>query len=451
MKPLSDLTAHCIRCGFCLESCPTYVITGKETESPRGRIYLIRSADEGVLEWDRQVKRHIDTCLGCRACEPACPSGVQYGQILELARDRLEKEAPHRSKKWLLGGMTSPTKLRRQLLLGKLYPGRRIPSLLSRILCGEPPQADMPRVQPKVFSSAVETPDSKLTKRGEVYLLEGCAMRVLFPRVHEATRRLLKRVGFDVRESEAGCCGALHAHNGYLSEARAKAAKLIGDLPDDIPIIVNSAGCGATMKHYAELLDASHLLQARRNELSAVRPRNGLRKNESVSTDRARHFAGRVLDASEFLLEHDLIDLLRKSKGLDLAVTYHDACHLAHGQGITQEPLKLIEAIPGIKLIPLSESDMCCGSAGIYNLVQPNLARELLDRKWRNIEATAAGIVVTGNPGCHAWIDQASREHGGKVSVLHTMELLEASFSGLDGLQLEEKRYLAIPRQPIQG
>lgn len=417
MKALGDLTTRCIRCGFCLESCPTYVVTGKETESPRGRIYLIRSADEGALDWDRQVKHHIDTCLGCRACEPACPSGVQYGQILELARDRLEGEVPHRSKKWLVGGMTSPGKLKWQLLLAKLYPGRRIPSLISRILSGEPAQADMPGAQPRAFYAAISNPKSTTHNRGEVYLLEGCAMRLLFPRVHEATRRLLRRVGFEVKESQAGCCGALHAHNGFLSEARDRAELLIADMPGDIPIIVNSAGCGATMKHYGELLQTSELPEA----VSSPRP----------IQDENTEFSRRVFDAAEFLHEHGLLNLLEESKGIEAGVTYHDACHLAHGQGIRKEPRELIEAIPGIQLMPLPESDMCCGSAGIYNLVQPTLARELLDRKWRNIEGTGAQIVVSGNPGCHAWIEQASREHGGNIMVLHTMELLEAAFSGL--------------------
>ncbi|MFY9235030.1 MAG: (Fe-S)-binding protein [Fimbriimonadaceae bacterium] len=401
MKPLSDLTTQCIRCGFCLESCPTYVITGRETESPRGRIYLIRSADEGVLKWDKQVKQHIDTCLGCRACEPACPSGVQYGQILELARDRLEKGVPHRSKKTLLNGMTSPGKLRWQLQLSRLFPGRKIPWALSKSLSVEAPEVEKPQVQAPPAWPALDNRQSTIESRGEVFLLEGCAMRVLYPRVHEATRRLLRRVGYEIREVEAGCCGALHAHNGYLAEARERALKLIEAMPDDLPIIVNSAGCGATMKDYPGLLEG------------------------------ATGFAARVFDASEFLFQSGLTDLLKESDGLALTVTYHDACHLAHGQGIKSDPRKLIEAIPGVKLIELEESDMCCGSAGIYNLVQPQLARELLNRKWQHIVETRADIVVSGNPGCHAWIEQASREHGGKVQVVHTMELLESAFSGL--------------------
>ena len=448
MELLSDLTTQCIRCGFCLESCPTFVITGKETESPRGRIYLIRSADEGVLEWDKQVKQHIDTCLGCRACEPACPSGVQYGQILELARDRLEREVPHRSKRALLRGMTDPKKLRWQLILSKLYPGKKIPWFLSKWLSGESPEVDKPEAPAKVAWPEICKPQSEIRNHGEVYLLEGCAMRVLFPRVHEATRRLLRRVGFEVREVEAGCCGALHAHNGYLDEARERAFELIRAMPDDLPVIVNSAGCGATMKHYAKMLEgelpkavSTEKRAQPGSELAAARP----------STS---EFASRVFDASEFLFQHGLLDQLNELGDLEvegnsgtphpqpplpaihrgegvIAVTYHDACHLAHGQGIKSEPRKLIEAIPGVKLIELEESDMCCGSAGIYNLVQPQLARELLNRKWQHIVETRAEIVVSGNPGCHAWIEQASSEHGGKVQVVHTMELLESAFSGL--------------------
>jgi glycolate oxidase iron-sulfur subunit len=394
---ISDLTSHCIRCGFCLEACPTYVLTGQETESPRGRIYLVRSADEGKIYWE-DARKHIQRCVGCRACEPACPSGVEYGKILELAREKLEEESPHRSKSWLLTGLTSPTRLRFQLTLARLWPGRRLPKAIARFLSKEAPEADLPRAL--LLSSWPPLMEEKCPPvKGEVYLLEGCAMRVLYPRIHEATRRLLHRIGYTVKEADAGCCGALHAHNGKLHEAQRMAKELLHAMPGNLPIIVNSAGCGSFLK-----------------EILLLRAEGG-----------APH-ATRIFDASEFLFEHGLSRTLTESDGLKTRVTYHDACHLAHGQGIRTQPRDLIKSIPNVEFVELQEADRCCGSGGIYNILQPRLARQMLDRKWGFVQETGAEIVATGNPGCHAWIDQAAKEHGGRVRVMHTLELLEAAF-----------------------
>jgi len=396
MKELGELTTHCIRCGFCLEACPTFTTTASELESPRGRIYLVRSAIEGKLDWQNDVREHLDRCLGCRACETACPSGVEYGQILEMARDRIEQRQPSAAKTALLKVTTNPKLLKANLLAAKLWPGNRMPGFVSRMVSGQAPEADLPAAQaPGNFYELHE--ELMPPVRGEVYLLEGCAMRTLYPRVHQATRRLLRRVGYTVREVPQGCCGALHAHNGHLQEAHRMAAELARAMPGDLPVVVNSAGCGSTMKEYED-----------------------------------RAFAGRVRDVSEFLLEAGLTDELARASGTSQRVTYHDACHLAHGQKIWEAPRQLIRAIPGIDFVELPEADTCCGSAGIYNVTQPELARKLVERKYANIETTGASIVATGNPGCHAWIAQAAREHGRHVEVLHTMELLEAAFSGLD-------------------
>lgn len=398
MSHLTDLTTQCIRCGFCLESCPTFVLTGEETESPRGRIYLVRSAEEGQIGWE-DAKPHIDQCLGCLACTTACPSGVKYGEIFELARDRVGKSFP---KKALLAGMTKPGLLRLQLQLGKLLPGMRIPRLLSKLLSGESPEVDRP-VVPKSDSWPPLNESELPPVRGEVYVLEGCAMRVLYPQVNEATKRLLRRVGFAVKQVPQGCCGALHAHNGYLDQAHSMRSKLLSQFPGGLPIVVNSAGCGSWLKDFEEMREEGK--------------------------------EGRIWDASAFLLAEGLADVLSSriaregTRGLT-RVTYHDACHLAHGQGVRSAPRELLAAIPGLELVELAESDMCCGSAGIYNVTQPKMARELLDRKWRNVEATGASVVATGNPGCHAWIAQAAREHGQAVEVVHTLELLERAFTG---------------------
>ncbi len=222
-------------------------------------------------------------------------------------------------------------------------------------------------------------------------------MRVLYPRVHSAAKRLLRRVGYEIKEVRQGCCGALHAHNGDLKAAGEWATELIKAMPGDLPIVVDSAGCGSTMKEFSD-----------------------------------EAFARRVVDLAEFLDRQGLAEELANAPGLAIKATYHDACHLAHGQRITQEPRDLIRAIPQLEFVPLGEADTCCGSAGIYNFTQPEMARRLLERKWGNVARTGASVLATGNPGCQAWIAQAAREHGQKVKVLHTAELLEAAFIGLE-------------------
>ncbi|MBS1703860.1 MAG: 4Fe-4S dicluster domain-containing protein [Armatimonadetes bacterium] len=400
MHDLEELTTHCIRCGFCLEDCPTFVETGNELESPRGRIYLVRSAIEGKLAWKEDVKPHLDLCLGCRACETACPSAVQYGAILEIARDKIDQTAVSLAKEALLASTTNPTILKAQLAMGKVIGGGKVPGFVSRLLSKQEPEAEMPTSQatPKFPALELDTP-----VKGEVYMLTGCAMRVLYPRVHECTKRLLRRVGYIVREVEQGCCGALHAHNGDLEGAAKMASALVEALEGDLPVIVDSAGCGSTMKEYGSLIGEA-----------------------------GTAFAKRTFDISEFLLTNGLADLLKDAPGLDgKRVTYHDACHLSHGQKITASPRQLISAIPNMEFAELPESMMCCGSAGIYNILQPKMARQLLDRKVGHIQETEADIVATGNPGCHAWIAQGCREQK-SATVLHTTELLEAAFIGLE-------------------
>ncbi len=401
MSKLSDLTAQCIRCGFCVESCPTFLLTGVEAESPRGRIRLVRDAEEGKIGWNDDVRTHIERCLGCLACQTACPSGVRYGEILELARDRFEKERPRKIVRKFVDGLASPGALEAQLALGALWPGKRIPSLVSRALSGQSAEAELPKpLAPEPWPPMAESELPPV--RGEVHLLEGCAMRVLFPGVHEATRRLLRRVGLVVRTETSGCCGALHAHIGMLDDARERAERLGKDFDDDLPIVVNAAGCGSTLRGYEELFGEN---------LQSV--------------------ARRAVDASRLLYLEGLLEPLAKSPGLPLVATYHDACHLAHGQGVRVEPRALLGAIPRLRLVPLEESEVCCGSAGVYNILQPNYARSLLERKWANIQKTGCQVVALGNPGCHAWIAQAGREKSSPIVVHHTLELLEASFSGL--------------------
>lgn len=386
MSELRDLTAPCIRCGFCLESCPTYLETGHETESPRGRIYLVRSAEEGRLRWTEDVQPHLDRCLGCLACEPACPSGVHYGAILELARAKLERARPRPMRRRLLSAVTGPA-----IRFVRFVPRGRLPGWVSQRLAGAPPEADLPRPFPTPAWPPLD--DAMLPAvRGEVALLTGCAMGTLFPRVHAATERLLRRIGFKVRPI-AGCCGALHRHNGHPEEGARLAAALSHQVPTGMPLVVNSAGCGASLRHGGPM-------------------------------------AGHAVDASVFLLREGLAGALKSAPGLDVAVTCHDACHLAHGQGVRSEPRELLDAVPGLRRTELPESDLCCGSAGVYNVLQPAMARRLVERKLDCVNRTGAQIVVLGNPGCHAWIAQAARERGGNLRVFHTMELLEFAFGG---------------------
>ncbi len=395
--PIEELASHCIRCGFCLESCPTFQITGDESHSPRGRIYLTRSAAEGVIKW-ADIQESMDGCLGCRACETACPSGVEYGKLLELARIKLNDVAPKRPLKIMLKVITNPTLASLQFKITKAFRVRKAPELLSKALSRDPQEADIPRSFSLKWPSLDESDLPEI--KGEVALLGGCVMGVLFPGTHEATVRLLRRLGYRATIFSGGCCGALNAHSGFLTEAKKQALNLCKSIPVNIPILVNSAGCGSTMKEY-EFLDKS---------LSSV--------------------SKRVLDVSEFLIQNGGIELLKNSPGITVSVTYHDACHLAHGQKITQEPRELLKAIPGLTYIELSEADMCCGSAGIYNIVQPKKARELLDRKWKHIQETGSALVATGNPGCLAWVQQASRESTRNISVWHTIDVLESSCCG---------------------
>ena len=395
MHDLEELTTHCIRCGFCLEDCPTFVETGNELESPRGRIYLVRSAIEGKISWE-DAKPHLELCLGCRACETACPSAVQYGAIFELAKDKIGTSV---SKRALLASTTNPAILKTQLKASR-FLGGKMPGFVSKLLSGEHAEASMPT--PQAYPSLPPLVTEQSVK-GEVFMLTGCAMQVLYPRVHECTRRLLRRLGYVVRDVDQGCCGALHAHNGDLQTAASYALKSAQAFEGNIPIVVNSAGCGSTMKEYPDLIG-------------------------QVASD----FAKRTVDLSEFLLSHGLLDILKQSKGLNgKRITYHDACHLSHGQKITSQPRQLIEAIPNKTFVELPESMMCCGSAGVYNVLQPKMARQLLDRKVGHIQETEADIVATGNPGCHAWIAQGCREQK-SATVLHTAELLEAAFVGIE-------------------
>ena len=417
MATIDDKTMKCIRCGFCLDACPTFRLTGQETRGPRGRIYLVRSWRENEIPFDSDVVEALDTCLGCRACETACPSGVPYGEILEEARAHIEEHHLRPStqtfaRAQLLSTLTDPGKLVLSLkaagLFEKLTHGK-MPGFAARMLSGSADASislPKPQGEAKVHNLPVTSP-AKGEKRYRVGILAGCVMRVLFGGTNAATVQALQENGCEVYAPEsAGCCGALHLHTGFHAEAMVRMRKLIDafgpHLKDLDAIVVNSAGCGSTMREYGALL-----------------------AGEPVYRDEAIAFAAKVRDVSEWLVE---IGIVPPTKRLEATVSYHDACHLAHGQRIRQQPRQLLQQIPGLNLVEMNESDTCCGSAGIYNITQPEMARQLLDRKIANLRATGATIIATGNPGCLAWIQQGAQEAGLHVRICHPVELLAEAY-----------------------
>ena len=436
----------CVHCGLCLNACPTYLETGSEADSPRGRIVLMMGLHDGTLSpTDADVTEHLDRCLGCRACETACPSSVPYGSLLEIARDRINKanvrpKSTALSRKALLSTMTNPAAMAASMKASRIFSpgqgGMSLPSFAVKMLSGKKAPAQtkaLPAViapeLPPAFTPAVGP------KRFRVAVLTGCVMRVLFGDVNSDTVKVLAANGCEVLVNRRqGCCGALHIHNGYLDEARSMMRKLIDAFsPFDglDAIIVNSAGCGSTMKEYGELL-----------------------ADDPAYAEKARAFASKVRDVCEFLGDIGWVAPLKPLPGTEEAVgtyppapnnggagegqsdvseiivAYHDACHLSHGQKVREQPRELLSMIPGVRLVPLPESEICCGSAGIYNLTEPDMATRLQTRKVDHVLATGASIVATGNPGCLAWIEAGVAERGIEIPiVVHPVTLLAAALA----------------------
>jgi glycolate oxidase iron-sulfur subunit len=397
--PDLDEIRKCVHCGICLPQCPTYRVLGEEMDSPRGRIYLMRAAAEGRVGLNETFQRHIDLCLGCRACETACPSGVRFGSLLEATRAQLRRDGPPPKQRLLdrfvFSVFPEPARLGAALAGFRLYKRsglralvrasgvlRRFPRLaaMESLLDDVPPAAPLPELVP-ARGQAV----------GRVGLLTGCVQRHLYPNVNRDTARLLALAGFDVVIPRAqGCCGALELHAGRAEAHAARAGALTASFPADLDFIVtNAAGCGAAMKEYGHHVP----------DLES--------------------FAARVRDVSELLADVEL-----PLGPLDLTVTYHDACHLAHGQRVRHEPRRLLARIPGVRLVELGDSDLCCGSAGVYNLLEPEMARDLLDRKLARIAETGARVVAAANPGCLLQIAAGCRERGLDVTLVHPVELL---------------------------
>lgn len=398
---LADGLQQCIRCGMCLEACPTYRITGLETESPRGRIHLMQALFEERITPAPATTVHLDRCLACRACEAVCPSGVPYGRLLEETRTRLAQGTPSRLRDailWLvarpraLGIVAALLRLPEQLGLRGLVRGELrgiVPARLRRL----------ETLAPSLTRPAYEPPARPAQPASRVALLAGCVMRVAYGDVHTATARLLARTGAEVVEVPGQtCCGALHAHAGARDEARrlARANILAFERAGVDHLITDAAGCGAHLKEYAALFE-----------------------DDPEWSARARELALKVRDVTEHLAAHDG-DLGE----LSWRVTYQDPCHLAHAQGIRAEPRALLARVRSLQVMELAEADVCCGSAGYYNLVQPAYADRLLARKVQAILAIAPDAVVTANPGCMLQLEAGIREAGSTIPVLHIVELL---------------------------
>jgi glycolate oxidase iron-sulfur subunit len=390
----------CVHCGICLPQCPTYLVLGEEMDSPRGRLYLMRAAAEGRIGLSDTFGRHLDLCLGCRACESACPSGVPFGSLLEATRAQFRRQRPSESMltRLIYALFPEPRRLGAMLALVRLYQRSGLQSEVRRWawLRHFPKIAAMDALLPDV-PTAVPLPErvaARGVSRGRVGLLLGCVQRHLYPGVNRDTARLLALAGWDVViPPTQGCCGALDLHGGRLDEMRARARGLAACFPADLDFVVtNAAGCGSTMKEYGHWLPDV--------------------------PDVAR-LGGRTRDVSELLADAEL-----PLGPLNVTATYHDACHLAHGQRIRREPRALLARIPGLRLVDLAESELCCGSAGIYNLLEPEMADRLLDRKLDRILETGARLVVTGNPGCMLQIAKGARARGIDLEVLHPVELL---------------------------
>jgi glycolate oxidase iron-sulfur subunit len=398
--PDLDALRGCVHCGICLPQCPTYRVLGEEMDSPRGRLYLIRAAAEGRLALTETFGRHLDLCLGCRACESACPSGVPFGSLLEATRAQFRRQRPADSllSRLIFAVFPEPARLAVLLAPLKLYQRSGLQRLVRRtgILRRFPRLAAMEGLLPHV-PAAVPLPEriaAHGTPRGRVGLLIGCVQRHLYPGVNRDTARLLALAGWEVViPRDQGCCGALDLHGGRLDEMRVRARRLAASFPPDVDFVVtNAAGCGSAMKEYGHWLpDDADVLR----------------------------LAGRTRDVSELLVDAEL-----PLGPLDLTATYHDACHLAHGQRIRREPRALLERVPGLRLVDLAESELCCGSAGIYNLLEPEMADRLLEMKLDRIVETGARTVVTANPGCMLQIAKGARARGLDLEVLHPVEVL---------------------------
>lgn len=411
-----ELFLDCVHCGLCTASCPTYAELGNENDSPRGRIYLMRAVTDGRLELTHEVRRHLELCLDCRSCETACPSGVQYGKLIEPFRVAMEKAGGGEQKsndwfhQWILFGMFPyanrvraslvPARMAQRLGLDKLLLAtglwKLLPPRLGRLATLLPKLERDPGPLPALLPA-------KGRRRARVALFTGCVADAMFRPTNWATARVLQHNGCDVVvPSGQQCCGAIHFHAGSSAPAQQMAdANVAAFSADDVDaVIINVAGCGSMLKDYGHHWhDAQHPARER--------------------------FAHKVKDINEFLAELGLVD---PPGELRVTATYHDACHLVHAQKIREQPRTLLSRIPGLRLVELPESELCCGAAGTYNLTEPEMAERLSRRKLKNILSTGARVVVTSNAGCLLQIAREARLQGEALRIMHPMDLLDLSY-----------------------
>jgi len=416
--PAPDLINQCVHCGFCLPACPTYVLWGNEMDSPRGRIYLMKMASDGATAMTDPWVRHIDTCLGCMSCMTACPSGVDYAKLIEATRAQIERRHPRstaeRLQRWMIFN-TFPRVDRLRLLriflrayqrsgLQSLVRGSGLLTLLPRQLAAM--EALMPKLGARECIPAV-TP-ARGAKRKRVGLLLGCVQREFIPEINAATVRVLAAEGCEViAPPDQPCCGALMVHAGEETPALDLARRVIDvfERSEVEVVITNAGGCGSNVREYGYQL-----------------------RDDPRYAERAARFSAKCKDISEFLEE---LGSQAARTPLNMRVAYHDSCHLQHAQRVRTQPRALLSAIPGVEIQDLPEAALCCGSAGIYNLVQSNTADALADRKAQYITAARPDVVATGNVGCMLQIAAALERAGQKTPVLHTIQLIDASLRGV--------------------
>ena len=408
--PDSELISDCVHCGFCLPTCPTYVLWGEEMDSPRGRIVLMDRGLEDGSSMSPTMVEHLDRCLGCMACVTACPSGVQYDRLIEATRPQIERnfKRPLRERTW-----------RKLVFATFTHPGR-LRALVPAILLQKRLGVARMRLPARIKSLAELSPETKLsamwtrlprvsrpktTSKARVGLLQGCVQRALFGHVNRATVDVLVAEGFEVHAPTVPrCCGALAMHSGEEPDAIELAKKTIESLEEYDFVAVNAAGCGSAMKHYVHLLS-----------------------DEPGWSERAEAFSEKVRDVTELVTE----DEPRAQRNqIAMTVAYHDACHVGHAQAIRAQPRELLAAIPGLEIVEPRNPEICCGSAGIYNLLQPEAARELGEMKAANLAATGADAVAAANPGCVLQIAARLRAAGKPMPVYHPIELLDMSIKG---------------------